>query len=445
MEIAIGILSVGIIIFIAHFFSGLFEKIRIPDVLILVFIGFIFGPLTKLVPAETFGKLGNVFTTITLVVILFEGGLGLNIETIRKSMGRGMRLTAINFIGTLAVVATLATIVLKMSILESLMLGTILSATAPAIVIPVVRKLSMKQDSSTTLILESVFSEVFTIVITLALIQAFKYHALEPTLILGGVISSFMLAGIIGAMAAFFWAAILENVRKLENPVFLTPAFVFITFGVSEMLGYSGAIAVFVFGIILGNIKHFNFIHKIVSKRIKKPQAPRRRKWFRRLPFATEIEQSINLNDMEKMFLSEIVFLLKTFFFIYIGLSIQCNNLTFVILGLVITMEIFLVRIPVVQLAMSRKTTKFDASIISVMVPKGLAAAVLASLPLQAGTKQGAVIQEITYVVLLVSIVLATMFVFLIEKTGFRKFHGSMFPGYAETPEKIEKQTPPTK
>ena len=65
-----------------------------------------------------------------------------------------------------------------------------------------------------------------------------------------------------------------------------------------------------------------------------------------------------------------------------------------------------------------------DISIISVMVPKGLAAVVLASIPLQQGVAGGELIQNITYSVVLLSILFTSFLVLLLDKTGLPGLFG---------------------
>ncbi|MFQ6087654.1 MAG: cation:proton antiporter [Candidatus Methanofastidiosia archaeon] len=409
MEIALVILFVGLLIFLAHWFSALFEKTRVPDVLLLVFIGFLVGPVTELVSPEDFGKVGNVFTIIALVIILFASGLGLSFSSLRESMVPGIRLSLINFVGTVVIVALISIPMFQMSLLEGLILGSILGGTSSAVVIPMVSKLRLQQNSRTTLILESTFSDVLCIVITLGFIQAIKYHELKPGLILGEIIASFLLATAMGALAAFFWSTLLNRIRHLENSIFTTPAFVFILFGVAELLGYSGAISALAFGIVLGNI------HSL------------------KLPILKRLTSSrpVSLNKIEKAFFGEAVFLLKTFFFVYIGLSVRLTNFMLILAGLGLTLVMFLIRIPVVRLGMDKTVTRFDASVAAVMVPKGLAAAVLASLPLQAGIEKGVLMQDVIYAVILLSIIATTSLTFLIEKSSLRQRYESLFSKYA--------------
>ena len=87
MEHALVLVFIGLLVFLAHLFVALFERTRVPDVLYLILIGVIVGPVLGIVSPEDFGKVGGVFTTVALVVILFEAGLELSVESLRSSTG----------------------------------------------------------------------------------------------------------------------------------------------------------------------------------------------------------------------------------------------------------------------------------------------------------------------------------------------------------------------
>lgn len=395
------IIGIGVLIFLAHLFAALFERTRIPDVVPLVLLGLILGPLFGLVGPAEFGKIGGVFTTLALVIILFQGGLGLNFAALRDSVGEGSRLTLINFVASIVVAGPLAHWLLRLSWLESFTVSSILAGTSSAVVIPMITKLKLHSRARTALFLESAFSDVLCIIVTLALLQSIKSHELRPGLILGQVIASFTLASAIGSIGAVFWSNILARVRELENSLFMTPAFVCIVFGLAELLGFSGAIAALAFGIVLGNVD------ALTGLKMPGPL-------FARL-------KPVQLNKTEEALFAEIVFLLKTFFFVYIGLSIRFTHWSTVAAGLGITLGLFLVRVPVVRWSLSPETSRADASLAAVMTPKGLAAAVLASMPLQAGLASGGAIQDAVYAVILFSIAATTLLTFLLERGNIRR------------------------
>ena len=90
-------------------------------------------------------------------------------------------------------------------------------------------------------------------------------------------------------------------------------------------------------------------------------------------------------------------------------------------------MIVFVIRIPATRLSLRNSLPLKDTSIVAVMVPKGLAAVVLASFPLQQGVLGGELIKNITYGVALLSIVVTSFLVMLIDKTKFYAIYGWLF------------------
>lgn len=389
------LIMVGLLVFLAHFFSVLFRKSKVPDVLLLMLIGILIGPVLGLVGVDDLGKVGSVFTSVTLVVILFEGGLDISIDNLRSSWKLTLNLTMISFFVS-ALLCMLIGVTFGMPFLQSLALGFILGGTSSAVVIPLARMLKLGVQTKTALVLESALSDVFCIVFALAVMEAIVMgDGLNIGNITGSVISSFVMSILIGCIAALLWASLLRKTRTIQNSMFLTPAFLFVVYGVCEVLSFSGAIAALAVGITITNIDYFKFSF---LRKIQKNEAP------------------VQLNDRERGFISEVAFFLKTFFFVFIGISIPFNNIGNILVGILITMVLFVMRMFVAKFFSPAKSNTFDRSVIGLMIPKGLAAAVLASLPEQMGIPYGLEIKEITYSVVFVSILFSSLFILLIEK-----------------------------
>lgn len=404
MQITLTVMFVGVIIFCAHLFAAIYNRTKIPDVLFLFIIGFLVGPVFHLVRPAHFGAVGQVFTTITLILILFESGIGISLKGIRQSLKGLLKLTILSFFGTVIIVGGLVFLFTKLGIMQSLMVGAILGGTSSAIVIPIIDQLKMHEDSKRILIFESIINDVLCIVLTFSLLEAYKLGQIKIGLMTLKIIASFVLAGAFGVVGAFIWSTILNRIRNLQNSTFTTLAFVFIVYGIVESLGFSGAIAALVFGYTINNISKFDFSLIRYSDRLQKTE----------------------LDSRERGFFSEISFLLKTFFFIYIGVSMQISGIGLLIFGLIITIVIYALRIPVVSLTIPKNTPVEDATLFSVIIPKGLAAAVLASIPLQQGVVGGAYIQNLTYAVVLFSIVFTSALIFLVDKTQLADVYRAM-------------------
>ena len=409
MTISIAIISIGVIIFASHFFSGLFNKTKIPDTLWLFCIGLLLGPGLGLISPYTFGIVGNLFTAITLVVILFESGISLQLHNLKSSWKGTFRLTFFNFLATVILVSSLSMFFTELGIIRSLILGSILGGTSSAVVIGLTRQLNLGKDSESILVVESALSDIFTLAIPIALITTYKSGEINISIMAVQMIASFILALIFGCLGALTWSFLLNKIRKIENTHFTTVAFVFIIYGIVELFEFSGPIAALAFGVTLGNIDQLKapVLDKFISRK------------------------SVSLNQLEKNFFSELVFLLRTFFFIYIGVSINLTEKTLLIVGLIITGILFLARIPIVNFSVSNDITRRDASFMAVMIPKGLGAAVLASLPLQEGIPGGEIIQTITFSIILCTTVITTLMVFFLEKSSmFRKIYYLFFKKY---------------
>ena len=404
----LAIVFIGLLIFAAHLFTEIFSRKRIPDVLLLMIIGLVVGPILHWVRPEALGSVGSIFTTITLVILLFESGTQLNFETLMKSIKGTMKLTNINFFITMVVVAGLSMLLARFDIWTSLMLGAILGGTSSAVIIPMVSQLKIGPKSRTILILESAFSDVLCIVFALALLEVIESGSMNIGMVLGKVLYSFLLATVIGLVSAILWSYVLDKVRHVKNSILTTPAFVFIVYGISEWLGCSGAIASLAFGIAMANIDK---IYTRVLKKMLKTEPTK-------------------LNDIEKLLFSEVVFLLKTFFFVYIGISIQLDMLWPILIGLIITVVLFALRIPIVQISIWKKDDlePEDKAFMAGMLPKGLAAAVLATIPMQAGVPGGETIQSIVFAVILFSIVFTSIMVPILDgENAISRFYQNRF------------------
>src|SRR5579884_3935557 len=130
MHVATNILVVGALVFVAHAFTGLFSRTRIPDVLLLTIIGIFLGPVTHLVRPENFGSVGPVFATVTLIILLFEAGLSLDLDVLQGAIRSTLALTLTNFILTMALVGLVTRLLTGLSPQLALMLGSIVASTS---------------------------------------------------------------------------------------------------------------------------------------------------------------------------------------------------------------------------------------------------------------------------------------------------------------------------
>lgn len=394
MSTAIIIIFIGIFIFWGHYLAAIFEKRGIPDVLGLMLIGMVLGPITGLVDIRSFDSFGKLFSHLVLVFILFESGTDLKISEVQKSFKLSAGITVVGFFVTWIVLSALTYFIFNIPILSCLFIGAALGGTSSAVVVGLVRKVKVSPKTSTILIMESVETDVFTLAIPISILGLMITGHIEINTVLSQFAASLIIALMLGMGGAFLWSLIINKFPDLKSTKFSTPAFLLILYGITEYLNFSGPLTALSFGIAIGNMKYFE---------------PRVLERF--IP-----NHDIVLPPEERIFFSEIVFLLRTFFFLFIGMSIQIHRIDWLLWGALMTLALCIARILYVPLVVPKSTPVLDKAVISSMIPKGLGAAVVATLPFQSGVPDGDIIQAICFSLILFSTVFTVLFFFLIHK-----------------------------
>ena len=401
------ILSIGLLLLAAGLFVALFRRTHIPDVLLLIVVGLVLGPATRAVGPADFGKAGAALSTIALTVLLFDSGLSLSLAALRGSIGTTSRLTVLAFLMTSGVFAACGHLALGLPWSLALSLGG-LGGTSSAVVIPMVQQLGLEQDAGTALVLESALTDVLSIVLAGAFLAAHVSGETSPLHVASAVGGSFGWAAAIGCAVALLFLLLVDLARRMPNPMVGLVAIVLVTYGVADYVGASGAIAVLALGFVLRNAATLGVA---------------------RLPLmghVASLQETPHLQD----FLSDLIFILKTFFFVYLGISVRFADWRLLALALSTVLLAYAARAAVVRLVVPRSTRRFDASVMAVMGPKGLAAAVLAGVPLQRGIEHGEVMQQFTYLVVLASIAVTSLVVPMIDRGPVGAAFQRLFRGH---------------
>ena len=156
----------------------------------------------------------------------------------------------------------------------------------------------------------------------------------------------------------------------------------------------------------------------------------------------------MKLEPQEKAFFRELVFVLKTFFFVYIGLSIPFDNMSALLYGGLITLVLFVMRLLLIKFIIGKKTPSYDKSVMSLMIPKGLAAAVLATMPEQVNLQRGVevipgaeTIKYVTYSVVFISILFTSILILLMDRVPLlRRFYSFFFGKISTSQDTLDEQ-----
>jgi cell volume regulation protein A len=376
-------LAVGGIIAVGFAAGLIFERTRVPDLLILIFLGLVLGPVSAtlfgipLVPLAVLQYVTPYFTTVALMIILFDGGLNLQFTEIAKFLGVAGLQTGLAFVASVIVTAFVTVAVLGYPWPVGLMLGAILGGTSSAVVIGVVRPLRASPEVKVILTLESVLTDVLCVVTVLALIQLLQGGPGASMVSVFSSLGQSFLVGIgVGLAFGFGWLILLRRLEGKPFSYMLTVAILFVVYASGALAGGSGAMAAFTFGLVLGN-------HRTIERRFS-------------LKSRSVVDERI------RQFHGEIVFVVRTFFFVFLGVVFtfeftgtwavstpvplldRLNGTFWLFLAgiLVVFLGIVAVRFGVARItARVHHKSPTQRRLLWSVMGRGLAAAVLASLP----------------------------------------------------------------
>ncbi len=362
-------LLIGCVIFLGFAGSVVFQRFRVPDVLILITLGIVFGPdvtgnrfdLISSDVLEAIDEFKGFFLAIALIVILFDAGLSLDVHSVLDSMRLSAFMSVGAFLGTFITVGLVLHLIMGIDLLLSLTLGSIVGGTSGAIVIPIVSKMRIRPQTKAMLITESIVTDVLVIVVALSMLTVVMTGELELLSVTRDLASKFLIGGAVGLLGGVGWLFVLERMRNQPLCYMTTFGALVIVAGAVEMppLNSSGAIAALAFGLAIGN-RH------VVKRRLS----------------SLSLSNATNLQIQQ--FHSEITFFVRTFFFVYLGLFFRLSTFTEIhlVAGLLTISMIVLVRWIVSLSAWKIGDLNIeDAETVFASMPRGLAAAVLATLP----------------------------------------------------------------
>lgn len=257
------ILLLGSILLFIGLLGSKTTKYGIPILLLFLFVGMLAG-------SDGIGgiyfyepKTAKFIGIIALSFILFSGGLDTRWGDIKPIFWQGITLSTIGVILTAVIVGVLVSIVTKLSLLEGLLLGSIISSTDAAAVFSILRSrsIALKGNLRPLLELESGSNDPMAYFLTIV----FTYLLTNQDASYISLVPMFFKQMIIGGLIGYLMGLVMQktiNWIKLEfdglYSVLLITLMIF-TFSFTDFIGGNGFLAIYISACILGNRE---FIHK---------------------------------------------------------------------------------------------------------------------------------------------------------------------------------------
>ena len=301
MSAALVLGLVGGLLVVAFLANRVFGLTRIPDVLVLMMLGVLLGPVLGLVQPGTLAQTTNLLGTLAIILVLFEGGLELNLRDTLKHFPGSLLLATLAYIFSMVLVAATVTNRLGLSWSDGLLVGAVLGCTSSTVVLPVLQQLHAEEPVRVTLMLEAAWGDVLA-VLTVGLLLSMRSQ--------GGAVAQGLVHGLwnqVGIALLFaipggvLWSRLLHVLSEQRFWQVLTFSIVLVLYAGMEALGANGLIAVLGFGLTLSNFPGVD------------PG----------LGLTLPVTQMAESQQALLTFHSELAFLVRTFFFVLIGAVAQ--------------------------------------------------------------------------------------------------------------------------
>lgn len=343
-----------------------FRRTKIPDVLWLILVGVVLGPITGIVTRSDLGSIAPYFAALTLIVILFEGGSRLKLTELTRSAPRAAALAVVTFF-----LAAIAVMIISMgasavgwlpqswSWTHGLLLGAILGGSSSIIIMPAMAQAKVDPKVANLVNLESAFTDAFCVVVASAMVDLMTSADPASSSPAASLLRSFGLALMIGLVSGGFWLLVLRFLRDSDHAYPVTLSALFVLYVAIDRSGGSAALGILSFAIIVGNAS-------LIAPRVGLP---------------IDLELTSDVRGVHR----QIAFIIKSFFFTFIGAMLG-PPWSLIILGVILAGVLLAARVPGVVLAtFGQGFDRADRRLVAIAMPRGMAAGVLATMPAAAG------------------------------------------------------------
>ena len=256
-----------------------------------------------------------------------------------------------------------------------------MGGSSSIIVFGLVRKIRISEEAKSMLSFESALTDILCTIIAFVLFEAVMIGTFDME-ILGQTLGKAVMVGLIlGFGVGVPWMFFISKLKNAQHSYMLTLGVLFLLFFLATTFGEPGALTALVFGLMLGNKQYF--LRKL---KLKMPD-----------------------NTIDNSLHRQVTFIVRAFFFVFVGLLASFGQIEYVIFGIIAAVAIYLGRIAITHTALVKGFSKLDKKVTSVMIPRGLAAAVLATIPLTMGLQNGEAYPQIIFFIILTSVIITTI------------------------------------
>nr|WP_242533148.1 cation:proton antiporter [Niveibacterium umoris] len=248
----------GIILAVGSACAVFAQRLKTPDVVVFLIVGTLLGPdVAGLIQIKSDSTLNQLVLIFGSCYILFDGGASLRLKVLKECWITILILATVGVLITAAITSVAAYYLLGVPFIVALLLASAIASTDPATLVPVFRQVKIKDRVAQTVMSESAFNDATGAILTFAVLAiAMGQGEVTTASVLTDLLkqaSIGLIAGLVlGYLAAMFISHEKFGFLQEYAPVVSLMA-VIGAFLTADDMGASGFMAVFVFGIMIGN------------------------------------------------------------------------------------------------------------------------------------------------------------------------------------------------
>jgi cell volume regulation protein A len=258
------LISCGLILAVGTFTGLIAQKLRIPDVAVFLVVGMLIGPAALgLIDIKVDSALNQIILLFGASYVLFDGGASLRLEVLKRVWITIVILATVGVLITTAITAAAAYVILGVPWIVALLLGATIASTDPATLVPIFRQIQIRDRVAQTVMSESAFNDATGAIVTFGVLGvAMGAGDISVAASLLDLLKQSLVGIVAGAALGWLAALLIAHERwsfLMEYAPVVTLMAVIGAYFAADGLQASGFMAVFVFGIVLGNKDAFGF------------------------------------------------------------------------------------------------------------------------------------------------------------------------------------------
>jgi len=379
--------------------DALSRKTLLPSVIMLMVLGIVFGPLLNLFQYDVLIGALPYIAPLTIAFISFEASMSMDVYSVIKQSRRAAVLSVFGFFFSMIAVGSLLHFALGVRWAYALLMASAWSGMNTAIVKAVCKYIKVQEETYQTLTMVSLVDDPLVLITTLTILSYIRLGGISSQEILIKLSSNIFIAIFLGAILGLAWLNVLYIARKGEYTYTFTLAASLFVYSLTEILGGAGVIAVFIFGLMIGN-------YKSVVNALN-------------LKISTDELSSLKIS-IEK-FHSELTFMLSSFFFTFIGLIYVFTGFFALLLGLACSILLHVTKYITAKIGTFRSPMSEDLPVMGFIVGQGAASAAMSTLPIVYNLPDAVIFTSIALNIILINNITSITLPYIATKLATKK------------------------